>query len=158
MIIAGLIGAGRMGKLHGENMVLNLPGVLLKAVAGHNLDEQWSGNLNIPVCAQDESAVLDDPEIEAVVIAASSTNHVALIKAERADPWGNLTYRMAARNFSPAMCMAAEITVVQAREIVELGAIEPEHVVTPGIFVDRVVEVAGPISEAEILFGKAAPP
>ncbi len=83
---------------------------------------------------------------------------VALIKADRADPWGNLTYRMAARNFAPAMCMSAEITVVQAREIVELGAIEPEHVVTPGIFVDRVVEVADPISEAEILFGKAAPP
>ncbi len=83
---------------------------------------------------------------------------VALIKAQRADPWGNLTYRMTARNFAPAMCMAAEITIVQVLEIVGLGAIEPEHVVTPSIFVDRVVEVPDPISEAEILLGLAAAP
>ncbi len=83
---------------------------------------------------------------------------VALIKAERADPWGNLIYRMTARNFAPAMCMAAEITIVQVRRIVELGAIEPEHVVTPSIFVDRVVEIPDPISEAEILLGQAAAP
>lgn len=83
---------------------------------------------------------------------------VALIKAELADPWGNLTYRMTARNFAPAMCMAAKITVVQARKVVERGAIEAEHVVTPGIFVDRVVEVPNPISEAEVLLGKVAAP
>ena len=76
---------------------------------------------------------------------------VALIKADKADPWGNLTYRKAARNFAPVMCMAAELTIVQTREIVGLGDIDPEHVVTPGIFVDRVVEVAAPISEAEAL-------
>ena len=83
---------------------------------------------------------------------------VALIKADRADPWGNLIYRMTARNFAPAMCMAAEITIVQVRRIVDLGAIEPEHVVTPSIFVDRVVEIPDPISEAEILLGQAAAP
>ncbi len=76
---------------------------------------------------------------------------VALIKAEKADPWGNLTYRKAARNFAPAMCMAAELTIVQAREIVGLGDIDPEHVITPSIFVDRVVEVSDPVSEAEAL-------
>ncbi len=76
---------------------------------------------------------------------------VALIKAEKAYPWGNLTYRKAARNFAPVMCMAAELTIVQAREIVGLGDIDPEHVVTPSIFVDRVVEVAAPVSEAEAL-------
>ena len=76
---------------------------------------------------------------------------VALIKADKADPWGNLTYRKAARNFAPAMCMAAELTIVQTREIVGLGDIDPEHVVTPSIFVDRVVEVAAPVSEAEAL-------
>jgi 3-oxoadipate CoA-transferase alpha subunit len=70
---------------------------------------------------------------------------VALIKAELADRWGNLTYRMAARNFAPTMAMAADITVVQARKIVDLGAIPPEQVVTPGIFVDRVVEVPRPV-------------
>ncbi len=76
---------------------------------------------------------------------------VALIKADKADPWGNLTYRKAARNFAPVMCMAAELTIVQTREIVGLGDIDPEHVVTPSIFVDRVVEVAAPVSEAEAL-------
>ncbi|MDE0059737.1 MAG: 3-oxoacid CoA-transferase subunit A [Defluviicoccus sp.] len=78
----------------------------------------------------------------------------ALVKAERADRWGNLAYRLAARNFGPLMCMAARTTIVQARELVELGGIDPEHVVTPGIFVDRVVRVAEPMSErAAILRG-----
>jgi 3-oxoadipate CoA-transferase, alpha subunit len=66
----------------------------------------------------------------------------ALIKADRADRWGNLTYRKSARNFGPIMAAAAKCTVVQARETVELGQIDPEHVVTPGIFVQRVVRVA----------------
>ena len=69
---------------------------------------------------------------------------VALIKAERADRWGNLVYRLSARNFGPVMAPAAVLTVVQVREIVELGAIAPEVVMTPGIFVDRVVVVANP--------------
>jgi len=80
MIIAGLIGAGRMGMLHGENMVLNLPNVLLKAVAEHNLDEEWVRGLGIAVHSRDAETVLTDPEIEAVVIATSSASHVALIK------------------------------------------------------------------------------
>lgn len=74
---------------------------------------------------------------------------VALVKAETADRWGNLTYRLAARNFGPIMCMAATTTVVQVRRIVELGAIESENVVTPGIFVDRVIEVSEPINETQ---------
>jgi 3-oxoadipate CoA-transferase alpha subunit len=65
----------------------------------------------------------------------------ALIKADRADRWGNLTYRMTARNFSPIMAMAARCTVAQVRESVDLGQIDPEAVVTPGIFVKRVVRV-----------------
>jgi 3-oxoadipate CoA-transferase alpha subunit len=68
----------------------------------------------------------------------------ALIRAERADRWGNLVYRKTARNFGPVMAMAARCTVVQVREVVPLGAIDPEHVVTPGIFVHRVVEVRHP--------------
>jgi 3-oxoadipate CoA-transferase alpha subunit len=68
---------------------------------------------------------------------------VALIKAHRADRWGNLVYRSAARNFGPTMAMAAKRTVVQVQEVVELGALDPEAVVTPGIFVDRVVCVGG---------------
>jgi 3-oxoadipate CoA-transferase alpha subunit len=69
---------------------------------------------------------------------------VALVKAECADRWGNLTYRLAARNFGPTMAAAADLTIVQARRIVELGGIDPEQVVTPGLFVDRVVHVPNP--------------
>jgi 3-oxoadipate CoA-transferase alpha subunit len=63
----------------------------------------------------------------------------ALIKADRADRWGNLTYNKTARNFAPIMAAAAKCTVAQVRETVELGALDPEAVVTPGIFVQRVV-------------------
>ncbi|MCO5057470.1 MAG: 3-oxoacid CoA-transferase subunit A [Rhizobiaceae bacterium] len=76
---------------------------------------------------------------------------VALIKAECADAKGNLTYRKAARNFSPLMAMAARTTIVQASRIVAPGEIGPEHVVTPGIFVDRVVQVANPQQEEALL-------
>lgn len=64
---------------------------------------------------------------------------VALVSALRADRWGNLVYRKTARNFGPIMAAAAATTVVQVDEVVELGSLDPEHVVTPGIFVDRVV-------------------
>lgn len=67
---------------------------------------------------------------------------VALIKAELGDEMGNLTYRKAARNFSPLMAAAADYTVAQVSRVVEAGEIDPEHVVTPGIFVDRVIEIA----------------
>lgn len=66
---------------------------------------------------------------------------VALISARRADRWGNLVYRETARNFGPIMATAAELTVVQVDEFVELGTLDPEAIVTPGIFVDRVVAV-----------------
>ena len=66
----------------------------------------------------------------------------ALVKAERGDRWGNLTYRMTARNFGPIMAMAARCTVATVHEVVELGALDPEAVVTPGLFVQRVVRVA----------------
>ena len=65
----------------------------------------------------------------------------ALIKADRADRWGNLVYRKTARNFAPVMAAAAACTVAQVREIVELGALDPEVIVTPGIFVQRVVRL-----------------
>ncbi len=65
----------------------------------------------------------------------------ALIKAERGDRWGNLTYRMTARNFGPVMAMAARTTVATVHEVVELGSLDPECVVTPGLFVQRVVRL-----------------
>src|SRR5271165_1604147 len=67
----------------------------------------------------------------------------ALIKAEKADELGNLTYRLAARNFNPIMAMAARTTIVEVDEIVPLGSIEPENVITPAIFVHRIVEAKG---------------
>ena len=66
---------------------------------------------------------------------------VAFIKAERGDRWGNLTYRMTARNFGPVMAMAARTTIASVHEIVPLGGLDPEAVVTPGIFVQRIVRI-----------------
>jgi 3-oxoadipate CoA-transferase alpha subunit len=66
---------------------------------------------------------------------------VALVEAWEADRWGNLTFRQSGRNFNPVMAMAAKLTVVQAQHIVELGTLDPERIVTPGIFVDRVLHV-----------------
>lgn len=75
----------------------------------------------------------------------------ALVKADRGDLHGNLTYNKAGRNFGPIMCMAAAKTIVQVRELVPAGSIDPEVVVTPGIFVDGLVEVPNPAQE-EVLF------
>ena len=66
---------------------------------------------------------------------------VALIEAWEADRWGNLTYKSSARNFNPVMATAAKLTIAQAQHIVELGALDPEKVMTAGIFVHRVVYV-----------------
>jgi 3-oxoadipate CoA-transferase alpha subunit len=68
---------------------------------------------------------------------------VALIKAHKGDRWGNLVYRKTARNFGPVMATAARCAVAQVEEIVELGALDPESIVTPGIFVSRVVTDRG---------------
>jgi 3-oxoadipate CoA-transferase alpha subunit len=65
----------------------------------------------------------------------------AFIKAERGDRWGNLTYRMTARNFGPVMAMAAKVTITTVHEVVPLGALDPEAIVTPGIFVQRLVRI-----------------
>jgi 3-oxoadipate CoA-transferase, alpha subunit len=72
----------------------------------------------------------------------------ALIKAERADRWGNLVYRKSARNFGPIMASAARCAVVQVRETVELGVLDPESIATPGIFVKRVVRVTPSMRKA----------
>jgi len=75
----------------------------------------------------------------------------ALVKCEVADPWGNLTFNKTARNFSPIMCMAATTTIVQTRQLVAVGDIDPETVVAPGIFVNRVVEITDPIHEDTLI-------
>lgn len=68
------------------------------------------------------------------------TADFACVRAHKADKIGNLTYRMAARNFNPVMAMAAKVTIAEADEIVEAGELEPEVIITPGIYVDRVVK------------------
>lgn len=87
----------------------------------------------------------------AYVLERGLTADFALIKAERADRFGNADYNKAARNFGPIMCMAARTAIVQVGEIVADGAIDPEHVITPGIFVQRVVAVAAPALESELI-------
>ena len=80
----------------------------------------------------------------------------ALIKALRGDRWGNLVYRKTARNFGPIMASAAKCTIAQVREVVNLGDLDPEAVVTPGIFVQRVVEIPRPRQKLTAAPGAAA--
>lgn len=82
----------------------------------------------------------------------------ALIKCERADRYGNLVYNKTARNFSPVMATAAATTIVQTKEIVEPGELEPETVVTPSIFVHRIVTVPDPLLESELVAAGATYP
>jgi len=79
------------------------------------------------------------------------TADFALIKCKKADHYGNLVYNKTARNFSPVMATAAKVTIAQAGEFVEAGALDPEVIVTPGIFVNRLVEVANPQHESELV-------
>lgn len=80
----------------------------------------------------------------------------ALVRAHRGDRWGNLVYRKAARNFGPAMAMAAKVAIAQVDEIVPLGALDPEAIVTPGIFVKRVVLAATASTTATTATSEAA--
>ena len=66
---------------------------------------------------------------------------VALVEAWQADRWGNLTYKLSGRNFNPIMAMASDLAIVQSQHLVELGALDPDNIHTPGIFVDRVLHV-----------------
>ena len=79
------------------------------------------------------------------------TADFALIKSEQADLLGNLTYNKTARNFNPIMCSAAKMTIVQSRKIVAIGDIDPEQVVTPNIYVNRIIEVTKPLIESELI-------
>ncbi|HJV63248.1 MAG TPA: 3-oxoacid CoA-transferase subunit A [Albitalea sp.] len=73
---------------------------------------------------------------------------LALIKAERGDRWGNLTYRMTARNFGPSMAMACRQTIASVHDIVELGGLDPEAIVTPAIFVSKIVKIERQATQA----------
>ncbi|HCT44898.1 MAG TPA: 3-oxoadipate CoA-transferase, partial [Phycisphaerales bacterium] len=82
----------------------------------------------------------------------------ALIKGKVADTHGNVIYNKTARNFGPIMAMGSKAAIVQVEEVVEPGQIDPEVVVSPGIFVDRVVEVAHPVHESELVAAGASYP
>jgi len=85
------------------------------------------------------------------VLEKAITADFALIKAQTADRYGNLTFNKTARNFAPIMAMAATTTIVQTIQKVEVGEIEPEHVITPGIFVNRIVKVSDPQQESKLI-------
>lgn len=79
-VVAGLIGAGRIGKMHAENIISHVPNAFLKAVVDVNLDKNWAANAGITVSTREINVILNDPEIEAVVIASPSSTHVSMIK------------------------------------------------------------------------------
>jgi len=85
------------------------------------------------------------------VLEKAITADFALIKAHTADRYGNLTFNKTARNFAPIMAMSATTTIVQTTKQVEVGDIEPEHVITPGIFVNRIVTVSDPQQESKLI-------
>ncbi len=85
------------------------------------------------------------------VMERALTADYALVKAQQGDRFGNLVYNKAARNFGPIMCMAARTAIVQVSAIVEAGELDPEVIVTPGIFVQRVVEVSDPAIESRLI-------
>lgn len=85
------------------------------------------------------------------VLEKAITADFALIKAQTADRYGNLTFNKTARNFAPIMAMAATTTIVQTTQQIEVGELEPEHVITPGIFVNRIVTVSEPLQESKLI-------
>jgi len=104
--------------------------------------------VDTPLAEGKENRTIDGREY---VLEYGLTADFALIKSEKADSLGNLTYNKTARNFNPIMCTAAKTTIVQARKIVAIGELDPEVIVTPNIFVDRVIEVKEPIIESELI-------
>lgn len=165
--IAALIREGRVGKV-----ICSYP----KMAASHHFDTRYrSGELELELVPQGNLAVRiqaagsglgavftptgygtllaegkETREIDGRNYVLEMPIHAdfALVKARAADRWGNLVYRKAARNFGPIMAMAARQTIVQVSEIVPLGTFDPETVITPGIFVNKVV-AAGAASAAE---------
>ena len=101
-----------------------------------------------PLAEGKECRVFDGREY---LLELGLTADYTLIKGRMADIHGNVVYNKTARNFAPIMATAAGVTIVQAATVVEPGGIDPEAVVTPGIFVDRVVEVAEPAHESELI-------
>ena len=105
-------------------------------------------SVNTPLAEGKESRVFDG---KTYVMEHALKADFSLVKCKAADRYGNLIYNKTARNFGPIMCTAANTTIVQTKKIVEPGEIDPEIVVTPGIFVTKVVEVANPEAESKLV-------
>lgn len=105
-------------------------------------------SVSTPLAKGKESRIFDGQEY---VMEHAIRADFALVKCKAADRYGNLTYNKTARNFGPVMCTAADTTIVQAREIADLGDLDPETVVTPGIFVKKVVHIPGPADESVLV-------
>lgn len=105
-------------------------------------------SINTSLSVQKEKRVFNEKEF---VLEHAIKADFSLVKCSVADKYGNLLYNKTARNFGPIMCTAATTTIVQTKQIVGLGQINPEHVVTPGIFVDRVVEINNPVDESKLI-------
>jgi len=112
-------------------------------------------SVNTPLADGKESRVFDGVEY---VMEYGIKADFSLVKCEQADHYGNLTYHATARNFGPIMCTAAKTTIVQAKKVVDAGTIDPEIVVTPGIFVKKIVEVSNPANESDLVAQKRVYP
>jgi len=105
-------------------------------------------SVNTPLAEGKESRIFMDSEY---VLEYGIKADFSLVKCETADRYGNLLYHATARNFGPIMCTAAKVTIVQARSIVDAGQIDPEIVITPGIYVKKVVEINNPATESKLV-------
>ena len=105
-------------------------------------------SVNTPLAVGKESRIING--IENVLEYAIKADY-SLVKCHKADRYGNLIYHATARNFGPIMCSAANIAIVQSKQIVEVGQLNPEEIITPGIFVERVIEITNPAHESELV-------
>ena len=112
-------------------------------------------SVNTPLAEGKEPRVFNEQEY---VLEYGIKADFALVKAETADRYGNLLYHATARNFGPIMCTASKVTIVQAKKIVEPGQIDPETVITPGIFVQKVIEIRKPADESQLVEEKLSYP
>ncbi len=112
-------------------------------------------SVNTPLAEGKESRVFSNKEY---LLEYGIKADFAFVKCEKADRYGNLVYHATARNFNPIMCTAADIAIVQAKSIVEAGQIDPETVITPGIFVKKVIEITNPANESELVAEELAYP
>lgn len=105
-------------------------------------------SVNTPLAVGKESRIING--VENVLEYAIKADY-SLVKCHKSDRYGNLIYHATARNFGPIMCSAANIAIVQSKQIVEVGKLNPEEIITPGIFVERVIEITNPAHESELV-------